>query len=466
MWCLSIDVRGWYIIFLPVIKLFFIWGKIIVFMEKRILWMFLALFLFSCTSDDEFINSKVDQYVKSQTRVALFDTLSVKLSTMIIDSIETSGTENLLVGKYSDSELGTVTSSSYFELDIPEDITLEDNEIYDSLTLVLKYSDLTYGDTLQPQTFKVYRVLEEIEPDEQESVYNTSSFKYDDTPIGELTFVPNSYKSDSIVIRLDDSLGLEFFSKMLDEDDDMTLDTDFKEYFKGLVIVPDNQNTAVLSFEPDSVTYLSVQSHLPDLTRTEKQYKFSFSTAGNYFNHIDCDRTGTPLELLKTQRVELPSTETDNKAFIQSGAGIALRVNFPNLQRLIELGSGNIMYKAELVLRVYPGSDKMISPPDQLVMYYTDKYNNLISLLNNSDSETIYSSYYSDDMYDTYNYYTLDLTTFLSNELSDGYVDEDLGMIISLPESEFKGSLNRLVVDARSGSEYRPVLNIYYVFFE
>lgn len=435
-------------------------------MHKRILWSLFALFLFACTGDDEFIDSKVDQYIKSQTSFALFDTLSVNLSTVLIDSIETSGTENMLVGKYSDTELGTVTASSYFELDLPSGTTLDENEVYDSLTLVLKYSDLVYGDTLQAQTLKVYRLLEELEPDDDGLIYNTSSFKYDDTPIGKITYIPRPFKSDSIVIRLDDSLGLEFFEKMRGKEDDITNDDDFKEYFKGLVLVSEEQNTAVLSFLPDSASFVLMHSHLPGLIRAEKQRKFSFSTTGTYFNHIDCDRSGTLLEQILTQRVALPSSETNSKAFIQSGAGIVMRVNLPGLQRLLEFDAGYLMYKAELVLRLYPNSEKEITPPDKLLMYYTDKYNNLVTEVLDSDSETIYSNHYSDDIYDEYNYYTFDLTQLLDDELSDGYVDDGLGFIITVPESEFKGSLSRLVVDARGGSQYRPVLNIYYAFFE
>lgn len=435
-------------------------------MGKKFLWSLLAFFLLSCTSNDDFIESKVDQYIKSQTSFVLVDTLSVNLSTVLIDSIETSSTENLLVGRYSDSELGKVSASTYFELNLPGNTTLEDEEAYDSLVLVMNYSDLVYGDTIPPQTLKVYRLSEEIEPDDQGLVYNTSSFKYYETPIGEITYVPKPLKSDSVVIRLDDSIGRDLFEKMQGKNDEVTSAEDFKKYFKGLVMVPGEQNTAVLSFLPDSASCLSVRTHLPGLTRKEKQYNFSLKATGTYFNHVENDRGGTPLEFLKTQRAALSSAQSVDKAFIEAGAGLVMRIDFPSIKRLLEFDTKNIMYKAELVLRVYPGSQKEMAPPKQLIMYYTDPYNNLITEVQNTSSETIYSSYYSDEIYNEYNYYTLDLTQFLSDELSDGYVDEDTGLLVSLPESEFKSSLNRLVTDARSGPEYRPVLNIYYAFVE
>jgi len=435
-------------------------------MEKRMVWSLLIFLLFACTDEDQLVQSKVDQYVKSQTTFVLLDTLSCDLSTVLIDSIETLGSDNMLVGKYIDEEFGPVASSAAFQIFPPTSISEDEEEVFDSLTLVLGYGDLAYGDTLQPQTLKVYRLLEDLEADESGYIYNTSTFKYDDTPLGEITFVPRPFKDDSVVIRLDDALGKEFFTLMQEEDDDITSDDDFLDYFKGLVLVSGDDNTAILSFANDTSTFLSLHTHLPGLTKTQNRYEFNFGTASLYYNHIECDRSDTPLANLKTQRVSIPSSETDNKAYLQAGAGILMRVNFPSLGRLLEFETGNIVYKVELQLRVYPGSDSQVDPPDQLIMYFTDKYNNLLSEVLDSDSETVYSNYYDDELYNEYKLYTLDLTEFVTNELSDGYIDEDIGVLVSLPESDFKGTLNRLVIDGRSNSEYRPVLNVYCVLFE
>ena len=46
------------------------------------------------------------------------------------------------------------------------------------------------------------------------------------------------------MIRLDDALGKEFFTLMQEEDDDITSDDDFLDYFKGLVLVSGDDNTA------------------------------------------------------------------------------------------------------------------------------------------------------------------------------------------------------------------------------
>ena len=61
--------------------------------------------------------------------------------------------------------------------------------------------------------------------------------------------------------------------------------------------------------------------------------------------------------------------------------------------------------------------------------------------------------------------YRFDITSFIYDELSDGFVEDGIGILIMLPETQFKGSLDRVVFDGRSSDSYRPLLNLYYVFY-
>ena len=91
------------------------------------------------------MESSIDNFVKSQTRFALLDTFSVELESIQIDSVETSGSGNLLVGKYEDPDLGIINASAYFDLTLPSDLDIDDKEEYDSLILVLPYADLVHS---------------------------------------------------------------------------------------------------------------------------------------------------------------------------------------------------------------------------------------------------------------------------------------------------------------------------------
>jgi len=99
-------------------------------------------------------------------------------------------------------------------------------------------------------------------------------------------------------------------------------------------------------------------------------------------------------------------------------------------------------------------------------LYTTDKYNRLVSEIQNSNDETLLADFYFDEQYNENNFYRFDITTYLNDELSDAYFDPDNGLIITVPGTTFQGSLERLVLDARKADSYRPVLNLYFVFYE
>lgn len=434
-------------------------------MSRKYLSFILLLLIIACSDEDQYVESSIDNFVKSQTSFALLDTFSVSLETIIIDSIETTSTGTLFAGKHDDPELGPTESTAYFELTLPSEFDLDEDEEYDSLILVLNYGDLIYGDTLLPQTLRVKQLLEEMD-DDDEGFYNTTKFDYSDEALGELTFIAKPFKDQELTIKMSDALGVDLFNKLKDDADEVSSSEDFREYFKGLVLEGGEENTAVLSFLADTSANLILHTHVREEIKRLETYNFSVGSSGVYFNHIEGDRSSTMLSDLSTQRESIASSQLGDKAFIQGGTGIITRINFPSLDRLLELDTKNLMYKAELILKPYPGSEDAVDLPSTLVLYYTDKYNNLVSEVTDSNDEVISASLYFDEFYNEANYYTIDITDPLYSELSDGFIDDEIGMILTIPEDEIKGSLSRLVLDARSDIKYRPVLNLYYMFFE
>lgn len=435
-------------------------------MSRKYLSFILFILIVACSEEDQYVESSIDNFVKSQTSFALLDTFSVNMETIIIDSIGTSSTGTLLTGKYDDPELGPTESKAYFELTPPSGFDLAENEEYDSLVLVLNYGDLVYGDTLQTQTIWVKQLLEEMEESDDGGYYNTTEFNYSDDALGELIFIAKPFKNQELTIKMSDALGVDLFNKLKDDADEVSSSEDFREFFKGLVLEGGEENTAVLSFLADTSACLVLHTHISEESRRLQSYEFSMGASGNYFNHIEADRSTTVLSDLSTQRESISSSQLGDKAFIQGGTGIITRINFPSLDRLLEMDTKNLMYKAELILKPYPGSEDVIDLPSSLVLYYTDKYNNLVSQVTDSDDEVISASLYYDEFYHEGNYYVLDITDPLYSELSDGFIDSEIGMILTIPTDEIKGSLSRLVLDARSDIKYRPVLNLYYMFFE
>ena len=102
------------------------------------------------------------------------DTLTVDASIVLLDSIVTSNTDNILVGRYTDPTLGLVEASSYFQISNKDTIRTELFESdkvtkldittkkdfkwiknptkIDSIRFIMPYTSYQ-GDTLQRQTF-------------------------------------------------------------------------------------------------------------------------------------------------------------------------------------------------------------------------------------------------------------------------------------------------------------------------
>jgi hypothetical protein len=436
-------------------------------MRKKTILYILIVFGFMACQNDELITIG-DDFIDGQTNVSLVDSISLKMSTFKIDSLETSLSPYLTVGSYTDEYFGDITSEAYFQLEMPMAL-IADDEIYDSIVIKLPYTGLSYGDTLLPQTINVHRVIEDIEPgdeyDDLPYLYNTSRFDYDPEILGSATIVHKPNFRDSLIIRLNDELGKEFLELLRDEDDEIDISSDFLDIFHGVALVPGNENNSILSFKADSAMKIILYTHIVEEEKHEKSYSFVKSDALNHCNNLVSDVSGTELSKLGSQKEEVYSYEMDEMTFLQGGTGIVTRIDFPGIGKILEVEYKNILYKAELVLKPVPGSFKSKELPASLILFQTDKYNNLLSQYTDDLGNPITSTLHYDEYYDENNYYTFDITTFIYNELSDGYVDPDNGLLVMLPNSEFYGTLDRLVFDTRSATRYRPILNLYYVFY-
>ena len=435
-------------------------------MNARIFIIFLPiLFINSCT-DDLLQISIGDNFIHSQTSVVIIDSFDVNLSTVLIDSVATSGSEHLLIGKYHDAHLGNINSTGFFQLNTPDSTAINEDAVFDSLLLVLNYSGLSYGDTLPEQNIKVHRVVEDIEENDDYLLYNTSFFNYNESPIGSLSFYPKPNFHDNIKIRLDDSLGEKFMNLLKNEADTITDSEDFIDFFKGIALVPGDNNSCILSFDgADSLVNMILYTHYIGKEKVENSYNFPMYSTSTCFNHIEADRTGTWINNLETQKKELPSNETGNIAFIEGGLGVVTRIDIPGISRLLEMDYRKILYKADLILKPVPNCYPSEELPTELVLYNTDKYNRLVSENTTDEGESIYADFSLDEVYNENTYYLFDLYDYVSEELSDGYVDSDNGLIISLPSDDMQGTLDRVAFDARKGLSYKPTLLLYYVFY-
>ncbi|GAB4340104.1 MAG: hypothetical protein Kow0037_25740 [Calditrichia bacterium] len=423
--------------------------------------LLLLLLLTSCDdgSGEYFVGQ---QLLESDTNVQLLDTFSVKLSTVLLDTIRTAQSGCLLVGKYADEVSGIISVKSYFQVGIPEVRNITQDDHYDSLNLILRLNRYYFGDTTKVEKIYVHRLLEKIEPGE-DGLTSASTFSFDPTPIGMVEFYPKPFNPvDTLSIKISDQIGQDFFVKIQEANEVLSDNTNFLTYFPGLVLVADGTySEAIIGFSAnEDDVRLVLTSHREDVGGGEDEaikHVFKMVNPSNQFNEILHDFSGTLLDGLTEQKTALPSTNTAGISALQGGVGLAVRVDFPSLQDLLLQGEGKVV-EAKLMISPIQNSYDELNLPSSLNAYPVDKFNAVVP----NQTSIPASALTIDQQYHENTYYTFDITQYLEGELSDAYIDPEKGLLITLPYDELNCKFERVLFEEKNKN---TKLKIYYLIY-
>jgi hypothetical protein len=435
-------------------------------MRKTIILFVLALICFSCGFESDMKSLSIGgDFIDARTTISVVDSFTVSLSTVKIDSLTTSGNNILWAGKYIDKELGSISSIGYYEVGIPENTNVLESDSFDSLLLVMNSANAYYGDTSLLQSFQIYRLTEQIKGDENGNLWNHTSIAYNPNPIGTVSFKPKPSSKSKIKIRLSDQIGRDFLDLMQKKDESIATFEKFREYFKGIAIGPGNSSSVILAFLCDSSMNLELHTHRKGLEKESLIQKFPLGSTSTYFNHFVADRTGTPISQIVKQLIKVPSSQSNNKTYVESGIGLLTRVDFPTMQQLMETDRKYVLLKAELILIPEPGTYKQVPLPSQLVLYHTDKSNRVVSEIVGDQNATLAGDLVIDRIYNENTSYTFDITDFITTEISDSYFDTSHGLLIGETSNSIGASLNRVVFCDRKNSSYKPLVRLYFMHY-
>ncbi len=313
------------------------------------------------------------------------DTLAISASTVLLDSIVSSTTDKLLVGSYIDPVFGKVTAKPFFQIANVDSLKAGPNSILDSVILHLGYK-YYIGDTTKPQSFTVHRVTEKIGQntgsltkrlleslDSRNTYFINDNLNYETTPLGGTgPFLPRPIvkkrETDNVLdsmrtlnVRLTPAFGNELLS-LTGKSGGAGL-VNFKEYFKGMVLVPGpGENASVLGFEPNNTpsslrikpSYVGLYYHTKDKVDTLRNFFFVSFTSNeaynNRFNNVVFDRSATDLKTLVKPNDLLAPLFSDKEVYVQASSGVATKIEFPTLKNLAK--DGNVaINKVELLLK-------------------------------------------------------------------------------------------------------------------
>jgi len=442
-------------------------------MHKFILILLFVLTLFSCGTDTDTGEFTVgSDYLALNNKVIMIDTVTVEMSTINFDSLVTSNKSRILIGNYDDPIFGKVKSDSYFQLsgssyalNSSSSDTEAVNYVFDSISMILKYDKYYYGDTTKVQTFDIHRLLQKVKPNTDDSnFYNNSALSYSSESLGRISFIPRPNQKDSINIKMNNEFGAALFQKIKKRE--ITDFDSFTEYLKGLVLVPEVANSSnVIGFSAgSSKVRLYYSKYMADQDEVSYILDFTIVDKTKQFNSISLDRTGTLLQNLPVSSSNLSSNLTNNQGFIQSGTGVACRVEFPNIKQFKNISTNGAIVNAELILKPVNNSYSEKYPlADSLSVYVGDNLNRISGTLVNSAGTTVYGilNKKSDEFNENIGY-TIPVGNFLQKEMLK-QADSRSSLILTLPG--ISKSVNRIVLGNQKHANNKIQLKIYYISY-
>lgn len=436
-----------------------------------------SLSFYSCDKDTSISLGRVDENIGVNT----VDTLSIYSSTYQLNYLPSAETGVVLVGKSTQTGIGSVKSTAYTSMIIESaNEVIPNNAVFDSINLVLKTNGTRYyyGDTSKTQTFSVHRLTEEIKTKNiltsvdkfnvpvyvtGPTIFNNQKFKFDNTPLGSSSFLPYINKIDSISFKLDNSFGQDLFDKLITNDFQVSNNEQFMKYLKGIAIVPDDNNNVILGL--NDTIYMQINYSYVSSDGFKQQGRKNITTGQQtlQYNNIEYDRSGSAFAGIDDSNRELASISTGGELVLQSGTGLVAKLDFPSLKYFINEQNIGIN-KVELIVETEGKNYGSYSLPNALMLLVADNNGVPISYVTSPYSNTMLtSSLIPGNETGLKARYAFDLMGYIKNLNSPSYRGASLLLATSSPA--IFNSVNTAFI-AKENGKPKIKLNIVYTKFK
>lgn len=334
--------------------------------KTRVLTLILLLGLLSlasCRKTPEKIGNNL-QPTTTLITVAFDDAQDIMAATYEIPKVATTNLNYALLGNMNDPVFGITNCDFYTQISLStESQTWGDGAVTDSVVLCLTYNGY-YGDTTEYLNVRIYEVTEEMIDADSVTYYSNTTLEYNPTVLADLSFRPRPHTAPDTVldrgvlrIPLNPSLG-DYY---IENEDRMTSNTEFKEFFKGLYVDCEQTNAegSVCYFNlTHSYTYLRVYYHNNTDTL---YYDFDINSSDVRFNHYEHDYSGSEIDFY--------DTVNNQKLYVQGVGGTRARIKFPALIEWADsLNTNVVINEAKLILTGAVTDTAEYLPPVSLVV--------------------------------------------------------------------------------------------------
>ena len=407
---------------------------------------FLVSILFSCKEPDT-VGLNV-QPTNDKMNVVHCDTITLVAYSTKEDSIRSDQTYYNLLGCSNDPIFGKNSASFYTQIRLSSDnVYFGVNPVLDSMVLSLVYGSV-YGDTTAKQTIKVYELAQNIY---QDSMYfSNRDFLTTGVPLATNTFVPDIRDSiklgkDTVTkyapqlrIRLNPLLGQKFINES--GQTPIADNTDFLNFFKGLYLTatPTSGEGSIINFNLiNTQSKVTLYYHNSADTLSYNFVIDAYCQRINHFNHTKYQSANSYL------RSEIcgDTTKGKNVLYVQSMAGLKVRILYPYLKDLVKKGK-IVVNKADLIVDVDDSTDNTFSrytPPASLQL--VEEQSGLIRFLADQYDGT---AYFGGTYNSTNREYRFNIARHIQ-QILDG-VEDNLGLYLIVLTSNRPNTPNRVVL--------------------
>lgn len=375
----------------------------------------------------------------------------------------------LIVGKYQDKKTppqgGITTATPCFQITPSSYPKIALNAVLDSTTFHIAYGGNMWGDTIferKEQILRLYQLKKLPEFD-----YERGGYFYSNTPIvldsciGENKFIPTISGINNSYFRVDDSLAHDLFERIRYKRTDDIYEVSnsseyaflkFLEYFKGLAIVPDENNTCLFSIKAQADSLYLQFNYREDATI--KKLRFPLSQLNMQYNQFKTDRTGTEFESLKydTCSVSLAKAE---KALTQGLTGYMVKLQLPEVPKKQVYST---IIKAQMEVNVQYIEKLPLGFPPYISVYTTDELNRISGQLENNTNNPVTGLLQINPTNPNKSMFVFDMTEYYQRQSANAIAQKGQQVLLSVPYMNL--SYDQLVITET------PVVRFYYANYK
>jgi len=401
-----------------------------------------ACVLSACTTEPDLLGlnltpqgDKLNALYTDTTTLIAYNLPTDTLRTSVLPGYTAGNFNTILLGAIYDSAFGKIEASFATQLWLSSlKPTIGTGAFSDSVILQMPYAGL-FGDSLAPQTIKVYELTESLRGDT--SYY--SNHYITPSPVSLIynqTFIPKVKDSVTVKtvkygpmlrIKLDNAFG----NKILNGGANLNTQEAFRAYIKGLYVTATQKDVmgtgSILNFDITGTNSgIQIYYHSPADSGSISVYVNGASS--QRFNTFNFHNYQFAHPLFKAQFLNKDTTKGQQKLFLSGMSPSDIKITFPYILKYKEKQRAGFN-QAFLVIDA-PFATKTIFPPAQLSLYKVYKDGKRYSV---EDQATGVASAVSGTYDAVRKQYRFVITQYLQNILKTGKQDFYLALSTSSP---------------------------------